>query len=113
MKTTPPVKLEPSYEAASLLVCPQCGDNQLHQKTVRTFFPDEEFAENGQGTATCINHGGSVEIHRDMEDNPSYLRTGMTVDFECEGCREMSTLAIYQHEGRTMVKWAYLFTARY
>jgi len=112
MKTTPPVKLEPSHETTSLLVCPHCGDTQLHQERVRTFFPDLAFAETGEGTAVYSSHG-EVMIDRDMEDNPSYVRAGMTVHFDCEGCREPSGLAIYQHKGQTMVKWLPLGTTRY
>ena len=110
-KPNPPVKFDDVSTDPLVLLCPQCEGNNLHQRSVRAFFPDVEGSETREGTCTHVTHGAS-ESDRDMEDNPSYEREGLSVVFECETCDNASSLAIYQHEGLTLFKWEHLFTSR-
>jgi NAD-dependent SIR2 family protein deacetylase len=106
------------YEEAKLedhiLICPQCGGNNLHQRIVTVFNRNED----GKHTeVTCVQahtDTSTVLITDETTSNPSPRRHGMLIDFECEHCYEMQegdyvfdklVLAIYQHKGLTMVEW--------
>ena len=106
------------YQGAQLddhiLLCPQCGGNNLHQGTVTVFNRNEDQVDT---QVTCVqkdDDASTVLITDRTTSNPSPRRHGMLIDFECESCYEMQdgdyihdklVLAIYQHKGLTLVEW--------
>lgn len=90
------------------LVCPHCGDEYLHQRTVTVRQRDRE-----DGPATVVvaspsiwfkgERLGKVEVTRDA--NAPERRDTLDIGFECEMCHKESVLRFEQHKGNTMVDW--------
>ena len=69
----------------SILQCPRCGGNNLHQGVVKVF----NRIEDGPKVWKTVVDGESVETRLAVSlaaDNPSPRRQGMTISFDCEGC---------------------------
>lgn len=83
------------------LCCPQCGETWLHHGKVSVFNRAED---KEQGTHVCVSED-SVKVNTDLAGNPSLRRHGVTIEFICEICHHISTLAIAQHKGQSEVYW--------
>ena len=117
MKTTAPVKFNNDVlcEPYSMIVCPHCGNDYMHQGRVRIYERDSEDSVTGLyvDTARML----FIDKH-DMAQNPSRRRQGIRVDFECECCSYFSgdnkdqpstifELCIIQNKGNTYLFWEY------
>ena len=85
----------------SCLICPNCGNEFLHQHSVSVFFRDAEDSKTGKFARCTSKQIATI----DDEDNPSPRRDGLLVQFSCETCNADPELAIYQHQGETYVQW--------
>jgi hypothetical protein len=96
--------LEETADGASILVCPGCGDHNLHQCVVEVFNRYQE--DNPSGLHVVIN---DQALSRDveMDGNPSARRDGMYIYFACEHCPGIVRLSIAQHKGNTLVECSY------
>lgn len=92
----------------SILQCPTCRNDYLHQGNVTVYERSEDaswttvIAQDGENVVTTKFPSGDTH-------NPSSRRHGLTVQFWCENCGgEDGTplhLAIYQHKGSTYLEW--------
>ena len=88
------------------LACPACGGTNLHHDGIRYFTRGEDCDD-----VQIVSVGGyeeDVSVSRRPNHgsgNPSGRRTGMVIQFYCETCPVLSSLAIYQHKGTTYVEW--------
>jgi hypothetical protein len=88
------------------LACPACGCNNLHHDGIRYFTRCEDDED-----VQVVMVGGYEEDVRvttrpnSGSGNPSGRRSGMVVQFYCEVCPVLSSLAIYQHKGTTYIEW--------
>jgi hypothetical protein len=96
------VKIENDGFGAEL-ICPECTCNNLHQKSIDTYFRPED-AE--VGIHAHVGFGG-VKADADVSGNPSARRSGLFITFECEQCEGDKHLNIYQHKGTTYLEWSY------
>lgn len=85
----------------TLLLCPHCNGDYLHQVTTNVFERAED-ADDGLHVAIT---GERAVITRDLVGNPSGRRHGLTIKFYCEECGKHPSLAILQHKGQTFVEW--------
>ena len=93
--------LETSPRWGDPIRCPGCNDENLHQGRVDVFIRKED-AEEGNNTLVI---GRMTSMSRDMTENPSPRRDGLTIQFECESCSADPQLAIIQHKGSTFIYW--------
>lgn len=102
-----------------MLVCPGCGEVNLHQFDIDAHFRRDEDSNDGLHVAT---HVYDVHINRDMS-HAYGRRSSLRVFFYCEQCyqeccdsNECKTgkynlscseysLLIYQHKGSTFMEW--------
>lgn len=87
------------------LMCPQCGENNLHQGAVRVY---NRADEDGPVACVAVNDAEHVEFctgARAIVENPSGRRQGLTIQMDCEQCGDVGLLAIYQHKGTTRIEW--------
>lgn len=90
--------------ADSPLVCPACGGSSLHQRTLTSFYREQE---DGPTRAIALD-GLNVKLDANNNDgrNPSYRRDGLTIRMKCEGCASVLDFAIWQHKGSTYLGWS-------
>lgn len=96
------------------LGCPHCGNFNLHQYRVSTFFRYGEDSTTGLAVTAlgfdraidAAQNPPSLEVTSSMAKNPSPRRDGLQIWFSCEhGCDD-PVLEIIQHKGTTFVQWA-------
>ena len=95
---------------ATVLRCPKCNGDNLHQRRVYVHCRTEE---DGPGFCGDIGPGGASV--RDLHaDSPLFLgrRDDLVIEFMCEHCDDPTAtpkvrfrLAIWQHKGTTFVEW--------
>ncbi len=91
------------------LLCPKCGNNYLHQRTVQIFNRDED-AHAVRVTTVDDKATHEAFIANELSLNPSKRRHGMRIGFYCEVCdgeieTESKFLNIAQHKGLTYIYW--------
>lgn len=94
-----------------MLLCPDCGEINLHQGQVEAWNRPED-ADTGNHIVVV---GDSVTGDNDMSKNPSPRRQGLSIEFACEHCSydektnnldgKVFTLNIIQHKGSTYLMW--------
>ena len=95
----------------SVLRCPRCNSDYLHQEETTIF-------TRGEDESTLIKTHeafGKVEVETvpaKESGNPSSRRQGMTVRFRCEGCGgdtpdDFILLILSQHKGNTEIGWRF------
>lgn len=84
------------------MICPSCGEFNLHLNNVEVFDRDSEDALEGVHTTT--GHG-TVSVERSMTANPSPRRDAIVLHFWCEHCPEVQVLRIIQHKGTEFMGW--------
>jgi hypothetical protein len=82
----------------SYLICPGCGDPNLHQVKVEVFNRDREDSKTGLHVEIV---GQTISLDEDIKNSPSGRRDGLYIYFGCEECPEIVRLSIYQHKGTT------------
>lgn len=83
------------------LVCPNCGSDYMHQRSVSVYFRASEDSELGK-FIKC----SSDSVHEiSGANNPSRRRDGLLVQLDCEQCNADPELAILQHKGQTFMCW--------
>jgi hypothetical protein len=91
------------------LMCPFCGDNNLHHDRV-TVYSRKEDEDKILRTEIC---SGLVTVKRDEgHDNPSSRRDGIAIRFDCENCPAKPELTVSQHKGTTHVEWRHRHVQR-
>jgi hypothetical protein len=92
------------------LVCPKCGGDNLHHRTVLTHHRE---TEDSAGIEVLVSHEGVTGRHIDA-DSPLFAgrRNDLVIEFTCERCDDPTAdppvvflLRIMQHKGRTLVEW--------
>jgi len=95
----------------SVLVCPACDFDYMHQCGVEVFVRETEDADHGQHVE--VDYGDNVEVGNDVstgDGNPSGRRDGIKLKFWCEDCLNENNpyeLIIQQHKGLEHVFWKY------
>ena len=92
--------------SAADLLCPGCGQQNLHHGRVTVFDRDED----AETTTVSVVDDGLVSSHRLPSDgcgNPSSRRHGIAIAFECELCAVGLELTIAQHKGMTAIEWRF------
>jgi hypothetical protein len=105
------IDLESYGRDTTILVCPRCGFNYLHQGCVTVYDRSEDerttrVVEVANGSATLSN------LPSDNAANPSSRRHGLAISFSCEGCGggtsdDIIELTVAQHKGQTVVAWRF------
>lgn len=85
----------------SVLCCPKCNGEFLHQLKVTSIFRD---AEDKGGTQASHSIHNAI-IDRLESEKIAGRRDIMYINFSCEGCSHLSTLFIQQHKGETIIDW--------
>jgi uncharacterized OB-fold protein len=85
-----------------VLLCPQCGNEYLHQGAVTVCARD---GENKDGTQVDVRSSGEIVTRRIKSVSFEGRRDDMRTSFECEGCDAVLSLVLSQHKGRTFVRW--------
>lgn len=92
------------YHDAELL-CPRCGESNLHHHTITVFDRNEDAAEVLRTTVAYKKTTSEVVADKGS-GNPSNRRDGLTISFSCEHCEESTfLLSVYQHKGSTYMAW--------
>ena len=87
-----------------VLLCPLCGEENLHHQGVRVYERDKEDAERGR----VVTVARQVTVSREeMDGNPSSRRDGLKIVFCCEHCVNSFELRLSQHKGSTYLSWWY------
>ena len=91
----------------TILQCPFCGGENLHQCSVEVWQRVREDAELEINHVKITEgmHYGEVTIDSEIEGNPSQRRDGVAVGFWCETCPFEFRLLIWQHKGTTFQRW--------
>jgi hypothetical protein len=98
--------VQPTFEqylegAGALLECPACAGNHLHHGKVEVF----ERANTLQEDLHVAVGNGTVVEDRNISDNPSSGRNGLSIRFRCEQCSATPLLTISQHKGNTWLNF--------
>lgn len=84
------------------MMCPECGDEWLHQVNVYVANRPEDCDSN------CVrisSRGNIVSHHLDSNDIPG-RRDCVEISFSCENCGDIGhRLRIQQHKGNTFIGW--------
>lgn len=88
-------------EGNCTLICPKCGNMNLHHGAVLVY---ERAGEDGPVTRYTLNQA-TLTVDQNAEGNPSSRRDGIRIGFTCEECGWVPTLAIEQHKGSTYISW--------
>jgi len=96
--------LEETGAEYSLLICPGCGDHNLHQYTVEVF---NRYREDDPAGLHAMIENQALNLDMDMGGNPSSRRDGILIYFYCEHCPGRVRLSIAQHQGDTLVACSY------
>lgn len=109
------IRTKPEFDSASsnakesVLECPICEFEYLHQCGVEVFTRNAEDSDKGQHVD--VDHAGSVEVTNTVsssDGNPSGRRDGIRIKFWCEDCHNEDDpyeLVISQHKGKEFVSW--------
>ena len=95
------IMLEEGYGDGSQALLCVCGNNNLHQESVKLFWRDED-SDKGTFIKSTQRH---TDEHINPSENPSMRRDGLLIKFICEHCEAEPELAIYQHKGVTYTEW--------
>jgi DNA-directed RNA polymerase subunit RPC12/RpoP len=104
------VEFDPDTGLGPELKCPRCGFNYMHQGRVVVYH--RVGGEDGSETDVTTVDGGLSATHRVPSHgagNPSGRRQGLSITFDCEGCRPDGSieLLIAQHKGNTVFSWRF------
>ena len=91
------------YADGPYLKCPNCGETYLHHDEVTVSFRSSEDSETG--LKTIMSKFGTHVDRNAHEYNPSFRRSGLTIEFWCEICHYESVLSIAQHKGHTEIEF--------
>jgi hypothetical protein len=75
----------------SVLTCPACGCDNLHQTKTEIF---------GKRHVT-VESNGWADTDDNMKNHPCQGYDAVMIGFWCEGCSNKSVLSIYQYKGNT------------
>jgi hypothetical protein len=93
---------------SSWLICPSCGDTNLHHADVVVYSRAEDSKVTRETHVVDTTGLGfaSYLVDSSASKNPSSRRHGMTIEFWCEHCEGVKfTLCISQHKGATEMYW--------
>ncbi len=86
----------------SILCCPKCRGENLHQEQTQVFIRP---TEDGPVQVITTSAWGDVLDSPDTDsENPSLRRDGLVIYFYCENCSHKPVLKIYQHKGTTYIE---------
>jgi hypothetical protein len=93
--------LGPYCEETSIVLCPNCGSDNLHHTKIEVF---NRVTEDSPIGIHAKIEGPAFKIDGDMVGNPSWRRDGLRITLWCEICDKNSTITIFQHKGSTFVE---------
>ncbi|MEP3630564.1 MAG: hypothetical protein ABJN04_11220 [Hyphomicrobiales bacterium] len=104
------------HGGTSILQCPRCGSDYLHQGDATFYERDEDAPQTVE--ISVKNRAVDIAIVASEDSaNPSGRRHGFTMRFHCEGCSSYNEetgereydieFQIAQHKGSTLVNWSY------
>lgn len=85
------------------LLCPKCGEDNLHHGRVHIYERPEDQPWVRQTVIEDDAINSSVAIG--STGNPSRRRHGLAIEFFCEQCGDVGELTIAQHKGQTLIRW--------
>lgn len=96
-----------------ILACPECQDENLHQKDVEVWNRREDSVT---GHYVKVWFNGGLLSDTDVSKNPSPRRQGLSITFECEQCYfdavdggeqngKTFILDIIRYKGGTTIRW--------
>lgn len=90
----------------SILLCPSCGEHNLHQEKVfiYTKFTDD-YDEMSGYTIEANQETGTNTTIIGTKENPSSRRCGVRITFWCEHCDVKPELTIAQQKGSEYIEW--------
>ena len=92
-------------EAHTSLLCPGCGNHNLHQYAVEVF---NRYQEDDPAGLHVVIEGQSLNRDMNMGSNPSDRQDGMFIYFACEYCPGIVQLSIAHHKGDALISCLYL-----
>ena len=110
-------KIEALRSLIDGLICPYCGNGFLHHRAVCITHRTEDekpgrqvFIQGISDLEDDMPFALSVHDEANMAYNPSPRRGGILIEFDCECCDAKPELGIYQHKGRTVVEWFFIYS---
>ena len=94
-----------SSDSKETLVCPHCGFDHLHHRTVVRYDRNCEDAVNGR-IVRVADESVLIVDNAEMTENLSPRRGSVSITFDCEGCGRESRMHIIQHKGQTFLELA-------
>ena len=86
------------------LICRNCKTAMLYHDKVEIFERDED----DEYGLHVVVEDYNVKVDRDIKNNPSTRRHGLTIYFHCQLCFERNVLKISQHKGCTELEMGVL-----
>ena len=99
-RVTPKFNSPASFDP--VLLCPICGETNLHHRKVEVFGRQQEDSQSG---VHVVLDGATAKIDSSMSGNPSGRRDGVAIMFWCEHCDNETLLTLSQHKGSTYVNF--------
>ena len=86
----------------TVLSCPACGGEEIHQTSV-----DIQWRKEDASTGLHISSNSNQEhyVSNEIDESLGYRRDAFVVTFWCEHCDTKSQLVIYQRKGATQMEW--------
>lgn len=96
------VERTPGY--SDTLLCPNCGESNLHYESVHVYSGDRE---GGAGTLTVVDDKSDVRILRCPPPRAlGTRRSGIVIVFSCECCLDPRfKLRLTQNDGLIFLEW--------
>lgn len=94
-------KIQIHIDENDALTCPKCHNHNLHQFITEIFEREEDEKKGDHYTI----RESSLKVDKNIKENPSLRRHGLSIHFRCEYCDAVSLLDIYQHKGCTYIDW--------
>lgn len=112
------VKRSPVELNGTVLQCPNCGNEYLHQDKIHVYTRETEYSlskvliVDAEG---CEDHRMCEEEHRTLKPlgNPSKRRDGIRIFFRCEDCDASIHMTIAQNKGNTNVEMEHIEHGRF
>lgn len=79
------------------LICTNCGHDYLNFRNIEIFVREKEDDINCKHVVVNNQY---VHVDSNISGNPSERRNGLTVRFNCENCRHITGLNVFEDKGQ-------------
>ena len=97
-----------------VIKCRHCGEDYMHHQDIDIYDRGEDdrtgmhvnlhrTQSEGYGWHDEHPKSNNLVVDGNMKDNPSMRRTGLTIDFWCENCGNITRMNIVQHKGHSFM----------